>query len=252
MADDKLTFFEEETQEPQETQEPEQEAQAEEPEAQEPEQKESAEESTGAKEEASPPEATTDEQGRLIPVTALLDEREKRQKFEREAEELRRWKEEQERQRQQGEKRPDFWENPEQALGHLRQEFQQQLWNEKLNISEAQARRAMGDEIVDEATEAFKAEVAKNPALFQQLQSQRDPYGFVVDWHKRQEFLSEVQDPDAWREQERERIRQELLAEVQQSKQPQKAPPPSMAKATPAGRDAIAQGSAFDDLFPET
>ncbi len=242
MADDKLTFFEDETQEPQEAeaeqQEPEQEAKAPEPE-QEPQQAE-AEESTGEKEEASPPEATTDEQGRLIPVTALLDEREKRQKFEREAEELRRWKQEQERQRQP-EKRPDFWESPEQAV-------QAYVTAEKLKQSKFLAEREFGADLVNEAYNYFE----QNPQESHQLLNHPSPFHAAVEHYKRQKFLNEVQDPDAWREQERERLRQEILAEVQQSKQPRKAPPPSMAKATPAGRDAIAPGSGFDELFPET
>lgn len=243
MADDKLTFFEDETQEPQEAAEPEQEAKAEEAEAQEPEQQEAeAEESTGEKEEASPPEATTDEQRRLIPVTALLDEREKRQKLEREAEELRRWKQEQERQRQP-EKRPDFWESPEQAV-------QAYVIEEKLKQSRFLAEREFGAELVDEAYNYFE----QNPQESHQLQllNHPSPFHAAVEHYKRQKFLNEVQDPDAWREQERERLRREILAEVQQSKQPQKAPPPSMAKATPAGRDAIAHGNAFDELFPDS
>lgn len=242
MSEDKLTFFEDSAeQEAEEVQEPEQEQAEAEPEQ---EAAEAEPEETGETEEAaSPPDA--DKEGRLIPVTALLDEREKRQKLEREAEELRKWREQKEaelqRQQRENVKKPDFWENPEQVLNaHIVQV--------KLEQSRFLAEREYGEDLVAEAYRYFD----QHPQESQALLNHPSPFHAAVEHYKRQKFLNEVQDPDQWREQERERIRQELMAEVQQqSSKPQKSPPPSMAKAAPAGRDAIAPGNAFDELFPD-
>lgn len=246
MNDDKLNFLDHEPKD-----EPKAEAPAE-PEAKaEPADppKEEAE-GTGAV-EASPPDAV-DEKGRLIPLTALLDERDKARKHREEAEKLRRELEELRKPKERPEA-PDVLMDPEGFQRHVSQTVEQRLWNERLNMSEAIVRDRYGDEAVNAAQQAFQERLQRQPALYAELQRQPNPYGWLVEWHKRESFLSEVQDPDKWREQERERIRAELLAEVQSqpSTVPRTvAPPRSLASAPAAARrDERAPGSTFDQIF---
>jgi hypothetical protein len=159
----------------------------------------------------------------------LLDEREKRQAAQRQAEELQRKLAQIEAQ-QAKPPVPDFYEDPEGRIS-------QALWNERLNTSELVARSAHGSEKVDAAREAFLAAAQQNPALQLELRGSQHPYDFVVNWHKRTRALSEIgDDPDAFRARLQEEIRQQVLAELAQA-QPQKpaATPPSLASAPSAG-----------------
>lgn len=244
MDDEKLGLFEESTDDDapggvaaqQEAEIPDEPVELPEPE---PEQK--SPEGTG--EDAAPP-AATEEKPSSIPVTALLDEREKRQRAERDLEELRAWRakaEQEQRDAQQKawaernqQKPPDLYDDPDKRLQYERQQAQAMVWNERLNMSEMVVRSSVGDEVVDAAVAAFGQEVQRNPTLYQEMQQQRNPYDFVVKWHKRHQFLSEVGDPDAWREAERQRIREEVLAESNPQPSPAKAPPGSLASAPSA------------------
>ncbi len=78
-----------------------------------------------------------------------------------------------------------FYEDPESRLRAERSQVQQMLWNERLNTSEIVARNAFGDDAVNEAQQAFLAESRNNPTLYMELQRQANPYGYVVQWHKR-------------------------------------------------------------------
>jgi hypothetical protein len=204
-----------------------------------------------AEPEPSAPPAPEPEATR-VPITAMLDEREKRQAAERELQELRRWKEQIEAQaRQSQQKPPDIYEDPEGFVRQTQATVQQALWNERLNMSEALARDKFGDETVETATRAFEHAVKSNPSIYAEMRQHPNPYSFVVNWHKRQSILSEIgTDPDKWREQERERIRQELLAQASQPSPKPAAPPPSLSKAPARGNDAIVPGNAFDSMFP--
>lgn len=186
-----------------------------------------------------------------IPVTALLDEREKRQSAQREAEEARQRLKEMEariRDLETPKQSPDFYSDPEGALAQREQVFEQRLWDQKLNISETMATDKYGAEVVEKAKQAFIAEVQKNPSIYGQLKGQPHPYDFVVNWHKRQMFLDEVQDPEAWKAQQLEALRAQLAAEAVQPPKP-KLPPASLATAPNAGGEAKTPGTAFDSVF---
>lgn len=202
--------------------------------AEQPEQPEQPEAPTG--EDASAPPAEPKED-RHVPVTALLDEREKRQSAQREAEELRRKLQEFEAAKQP---KPDFFENPEQALAQERAQMQHMLWNERLNMSEAIARQAHGDAMVDGAAQAFQEAARQNQALAMEFSRQPNPYSFVVKWHQRQQVLSEIgDDPAAYKARIEAEIRERIMAEAQQQApaSPPKpaAPPRSLASAPSAG-----------------
>lgn len=204
--------------------------------------------------EAGAPPAPEPEPTR-VPITAMLDEREKRQAAERELQQLRQWREQMEAQaRAAQQKTPDIYEDPEGFVRQTQASVQQALWNERLNMSEALARDKFGDETVESARDAFMRAAQANPAIYAEMRQHPNPYSYVVNWHKRQSILSEIgEDPDKWKQSQlealKEQVRQELLSQAQPSPKPN-APPPSLSKAPARGTDAINPGNAFDSLFP--
>lgn len=253
MAEDKLEFLDETSERVTETEAPEVEAEEPTAEAVEPEseQVEAGEEADDTGEqEAAPPVAEVEKQPQHIPVTALLDEREKRQLAERKAEETARRLAEMEariRQAQAQRQAPDWFEDPQAAAQYQAQAIQQQIQAQRLEQSKFFAAREFGAETVNEAIAYFD----QNPHLSHQFLNEPSPFHAAVEFYKKQKFLSEVgENPEAYKEQLREQIRQELLNEVSHPSKP-KAPPPSMSKAPSAGREAITPGNAFDSMFPE-
>jgi hypothetical protein len=193
------------------------------------------------------------ETGRFVPISALLDERDKRQAETRKREEL-----EQQLQRYQQPQQPEqVPTDPSGIIQYALAEQQRIAFNERLNTSELMARQAHGEDIVSEAQQAFLAAVGQNPMLQQQLQGQIHPYDFVVKWHRQHKLMSEIgQDPEAWRKSEAEKIRAQVLAELQgQGVSPapsSQQPPPSVVgrpAAARAGSVPVGPGNAFDNLF---
>lgn len=206
-------------------------------------------EPTGA-DEATPPVAV-EEKPQSIPITALLDEREKRQQAMRDAEEARKERDYLRRQfqaMQQPQKRPDWFEKPDEAMRTAIAPLEHRLLSDRLDMSEVMAEDKYGAETVAAAKQAFLEAAQRESGLQQRILQERHPYDAVVKWHKRQSFLSQVgEDPDAW-------IEQQVKARLEQMKsQPSPAPgtrpPPSLSKAPAAGRgESIKPGSAFDQL----
>ena len=254
MDGDKLDFLDE--------QEPETEAEVK-TEAEETEQVEGEAETPEPKAEDVPePEPTGDEdstppveepKGREVPITAMLDEREKRQKAEREAEEARKTAEAVRRQleamkaQKEPENAPDFYENPDERLQFEARRIEQGFQARTLQQSRFFAERDHGAELVNEAMSFFD----QNPQLSHQFMEHPSPFHAAIDFYKQQKFLTEVSDPDKWREQERQRIREEVMAEMKPQPSKPKAPPASLASAPAAGTDAIVPGNAFDGVFGE-
>jgi len=193
------------------------------------------------------------ETGRFVPISALLDERDKRQ-----AETAKRIDLEAQLQRYQQPQQPEqIPTDPSGIIQYALAEQQRIAFNERLNTSELMARQAHGEDIVSEAQQAFLAAVGQNPMLQQQLQGQIHPYDFVVKWHKQHKLMSEIgQDPEAWRKSEAEKIRAQVLAELQgqgvSPAQSSQQPPPSVVgrpAAARAGTVPTGPGNAFDNLF---
>jgi hypothetical protein len=193
------------------------------------------------------------ETGRFVPISALLDERDKRQ-----AETAKRIDLEAQLQRYQQPQQPEqIPTDPSGIIQYALAEQQRIAFNERLNTSELMARQSHGEETVSEAQQAFLAAVGQNPMLQQQLQGQIHPYDFVVKWYRQHKLMSEIgQDPEAWRKSEAEKIRAQVLAELQgQGVQPapsSQQPPPSVVgrpAAARAGTVPTGPGNAFDNLF---
>ena len=193
------------------------------------------------------------ETGRFVPISALLDERDKRQ-----AETAKRIDLEAQLQRYQQPQQPEqIPTDPSGIIQYALAEQQRIAFNERLNTSELMARQAHGEDIVSQAQQAFLSAVGQNPMLQQQLQGQIHPYDFVVKWHKQHKLMSEIgQDPEAWRKSEAEKIRAQVLAELQgqgvQPAQSSQQPPPSVVgrpAAARAGTVPVGPGNAFDSIF---
>lgn len=197
---------------------------------------------------STPPVEPAKEQ-HLAPLTALLDEREKRQAAEREASELRAWRQQQEeRQRAAQHRAPDPRQDPDGALEYQRTVFQQQLYNAKIGQSRFLAEQQFGKELVDEAFGFFD----KNPALSHQFVDHPSPFHAAVEFYKRQKVADEVgADPAAYRSKLEADIRAQIMAEMQQPAQPKPRLPGSLAAAPAAGGagEPVSKGSAFDAAF---
>jgi hypothetical protein len=190
---------------------------------------------------AVPPAADT----RHVPLEALEAERKGRQDWkekairaEAERDQLR---EQFQRSQQPAQQQP---QDPLQAM-------QQQILNERFNTSEMLVREKFAD--VDEVIGTFKEAVARNPALAAQMHASPHPWKFAYEEGKRLKFASEIgNDPAAYRE----RVKAEVLAELQkaspQSQQPAApAIPQSLAGARSAGgRDHTFTGpTPLENLF---
>jgi hypothetical protein len=165
------------------------------------------------------PEAGNDappasEHDKLVPLKALEEERKGRQdwkekaiRFEEELKHLRAQKEQ-----------PPAQETSQQQHQPVEMDYQTALINERLNTSEMLLRSKHDD--VDEKLAVFQAEAAKNPALGAELLKQRHPYEWMYQQATRMQALASIgDDPVAYRE----KMRAELLAELQGQQQTQTA-----------------------------
>jgi hypothetical protein len=202
---------------------------------------------TGETDAGTPP--AVEEKDQRIPITALLDEREKRQRLEREAEDAKREIERLRQQfaaMQQPQKAPDFFEKPEDAIRHYVAPVAQQVMGVKLEQSRFLAERDFGADVVEEATAFFDA----NPQLSAQFLNKPSPFHAAVEFYKRAKVMNQIEgDPEDWINKQVEARLQERLATVQTSPAKPAAPPPSLARAPAAGGgESMKPGSAFDAL----
>lgn len=201
--------------------------------------------------EAAPPAAVETEKPGAIPISALLDERERRQKAEREAEELRQWRKQIEAQ-QNAKPAPDFFADPDQRLAYERNQFQAQFTAMKLQQSRFLAERDFGADEVNAAYAYFD----QNPHLSHQFLDHPSPFHAAVEFYKRQRAVEEIgSDPDAWKAKQmdtiKEQLRAEIMAELHGTPSPKPRIPGSLASAPAAGKagEPRARGSAFDAAF---
>lgn len=138
--------------------------------------------------------------GITVPLKALQAERDERKALARELAEFKQTLVQAQPQ-PKPEPIPDPIEDPQAFADYTQrqvdvkvQAVQQQYQNERLNLSEAQAVRAHGQE----AVEGMKSWFAQQPASLQQeVLAQADPYDFAVQQHKRQSLTDQLtSDPD--------------------------------------------------------
>lgn len=186
-----------------------------------------------------------------VPLQAVQAERGKRKEAENEAEALRRELAELRGQvsvlsRPQAQPQPPavekpkktFWEDPDGFLAERLAPVQQSMDEQRIELSTMLAVKDHGQDIVNEARAALVEAMQANPqdpsiiALDQTTRKSVHPMNDVVTWHQRRKAMADIgDDPEAFRTRERERLRQEILAEMGQPAAP--ATPATPAAKTP-------------------
>lgn len=223
-----------ETEEQAEQPEPEAEAEAEQP------------ETDGEGEQEGEPPAPEKEPDNHVPVSALKDERAKRQALQQQLDEMKRWRSEIEA--RANEHRLSQIEDPDQRMQAYQQQWQQSAATQKLEMSRRYAERQHGAEFVGKVVEFFNDPA--HMAMSHQFLQSDDPFGTAVEYYNAQQALAEIgTDPSSYKERLREELRAELMAELSPTKP--KTPPPSMASAPSSGGNHPPVKSGFDSLFDE-
>lgn len=185
-----------------------------------------------------------------VPLTAMLDERDKRQAAEKRLAEYER------AQQKPAPTPPDPYEDPAAFADFQTQQTQQHALNIRLDLSEDLARSKHGEEPVNNARDWALAKMAQSPAFNHEVLSHRNPYEFIVQQHQRDQLVAQVQGSDfeefkAWQA-AKAGLTQSQPAATAAPPAPVAAPPRSLAAATSAGGlQAIPQGEgvAYDSLF---
>jgi hypothetical protein len=188
-----------------------------------------------------------------VPISALMDERDKRKAMEAElaAERARA----RERTRQGP---PDRWEDPEGYDAYQQAYVQNSTLNVKLDLSEDMARGKHGDEVVNAVQQWAATKFAQSPALQQEILTQRNPYEYAIKLYKQEQTFQQLGDGDldaflAWKAQQANPLAPSppaTPAAIPASPAPR--PPPSLANAPSAGGAAhtpSGPGQAFSRTF---
>jgi hypothetical protein len=136
----------------------------------------------------------------------------------------------------------DFWEDPDAFVKSQMTPFQQEMQQQREYLSQELAVERHGRENVEAAYQALASHIQADPngqADYQRIMQHPLPYVELVNWHQRRQAFAEIgNDPAAYRE----KVRNELLAEMQaqQPTQQQPAPRPQMPNSFAAVRN---QGS---------
>jgi hypothetical protein len=146
-----------------------------------------------------------------VPLREHLEEREKRQAYEREARERAREVEELRRQIEaikNPKQSPDFWEQPETSIEHRIDErlnpVAHALVQQQERFSKMLAVEKFGAEAVDSAFNELSTRLRSDPSAaydYQRIMASEHPYAELVSWHRKQSLLKEIgTDPEAYKE----------------------------------------------------
>jgi len=131
-----------------------------------------------------------------------LDETQKRQNLETQLNDM--------RQKMEANQQPkqDFWENPEEVLSGITQQFDSRLQQMNTNLSVNMMKTIHQD--YDEKESEFIEAAQSNPALIMQMNNSDNPAKFAYDYATNQRNLAEMQDPNY-----REKLKAEVRAEIE-------------------------------------
>lgn len=186
----------------------------------------------------------------FVPITSMLDEREKRQKLEAELAQLRA-----SQQQPEPQQIPDVFEDPEGFANYQRQAAQQATLNAKLDISEEMARDKYGDEIVDKARDWALQQIHTRPGFYQELIQQRNPYRHAVEQYNREQIASQVSPSEftefqAWKAAQAQ-LQSAPAAVPAPPNTSRELPPRSLASAPSAGGVLTEVEQTDDEIFAE-
>jgi hypothetical protein len=201
---------------------------------------------TGVKPQDAAPPAESDEtdDSPLVPRKALIEERRKRQdyekkmaEFEARLAELSKPQPPPQQPRQAPPPPPDPWTDPEGAMAYERQQRAMELYETRVILSEELMSQKPD---YNDAKRVFIEAANADPALAQKLVRHPMPAKFVYEEGKRLAALREIgPDPAAYRDTLRQQLMEELRAEMGQ----QPSPVPQAPKA-PAPKSLAGQTSA--------
>lgn len=135
------------------------------------------------------------ETDRNVPLTSLLDERDKRKAAERRLADL----EAAQQQQRQPAARPDPYDDPDGYDAAIEKRIADRALATKFELSEVMARDKHGDELVAKAMEWGAERAQANPGFRDDFLKAPNPIDWVVRQQKRDGLLSEVgEDPDAY------------------------------------------------------
>lgn len=207
-----------------------------------------------------PEPAPQDKGDKIVPLAALLDERDKRKAAEARIAAL-------EAAKPQAEQAaiPDPYDDPEGYTAFINNAVQQQALAVKIDISEEMAKTAHGEDAVEAAKEWALEQAAANPAFKQSFLTARHPMDWVVRQHQQARDLELYsKDPVAFARSILERNGQApvtdamagakpVMGQQQPAIPPAPLPPRSIASAPPAGGNvrevAVQPLGAVDSLF---
>lgn len=192
-----------------------------------------------AAEGTTPPE---NKEGSTVPYAAMKAERDKRQKLERELEEVR-----SRQQAQAQQQAPSYFEDPEGYVQRIQNETNQRLYA----ALEASAREQYPD--YDEAFGIVMQHAEGNPALVKEVMSSPNPAVAAYKMGKKLAEFEKMKDPDAYRAQIEAEVRAKVEAEVmaKTTKRQQAAAeiPPDLSQARNTRGEFAAKHDVFTNLF---
>ncbi len=197
-------------------------------------------ENQGVKQDAAPPaESDEKDDSPLVPRKALVEERRKRQDYEKKLAEFEAKLNELSKPKPQVQSRqappppPDPWTDPQGAIEYERQQRAMELYETRVLISEEMMSQKPD---YNEAKAAFIEAANADPMLAQKLVRHPLPAKFVYEEGKRIAALREIgPDPVSYREQLRQQLKEELMAELQAQQPSQVTAPKAPAPKSLAG-----------------
>lgn len=178
-----------------------------------------------------------------VPITALLDERDKRKGLEQELERLRA------QQTAPSVEAPDMFEDPDGFAAYQDQKVQAALYGQKLQFSERMAKKEYGADVFEQA-KAWAFERCNSDPMFNAKVAQSpDPYDFAISEWKREQIVSQVTPDDFAQFQAWKAAQTQLEA---QTKPSPVAPPRSLASAPSAGGISTEAIPSEMEIFEDT
>jgi hypothetical protein len=144
------------------------------------------------------PEQPREDNGRYAPISALQEERQKRQELERTVAEMRAAQQLKPQPAEQP-KVPDPYDDPQGYRQFIQNETREQLLQERFRMSQEMARTQYGAETVDAAKAWAQDRASRDPAFDMALSQQAHPIAWIVQQHKKDGLMAEIgTDPDAY------------------------------------------------------